>query len=149
MKIALRVLDPRLGRDYPLPRPSTEGSAGVDLRAMVGDPLTLAPGDVRLVPSGLAVHIADPGWAGVVLPRSGRGHEGLVLGNLVGLIDSDYQGEIRLSLWNRGGGAFVIEPGERIAQLVLVRVVQPEFEVVADFAASSRGEGGFGHSGRR
>jgi dUTP pyrophosphatase len=149
MKIALRVLDPRLGRDYPLPRPSTEGSAGVDLRAMVDAPLTLAPGDVRLVPSGLAVHIADPGWAGVVLPRSGRGHEGLVLGNLVGLIDSDYQGEIRLSLWNRGGGAFVIEPGERIAQLVLVRVVQPEFEVVADFAASSRGEGGFGHSGRR
>ena len=149
MKIALRVLDPRLGRDYPLPRPSTEGSAGVDLRAMVGDPLTLAPGDVRLVPSGLAVHIADPGWAGVVLPRSGRGHEGLVLGNLVGLIDSDYQGEIRLSLWNRGEATFVIEPGERIAQLVLVRVVQPEFEVVADFAASSRGEGGFGHSGRR
>jgi dUTP pyrophosphatase len=149
VKIALRVLDPRLGRDYPLPRPSTEGSAGVDLRAMVDAPLTLAPGDVRLVPSGLAVHIADPGWAGVVLPRSGRGHEGLVLGNLVGLIDSDYQGEIRLSLWNRGGGAFVIEPGERIAQLVLVRVVQPEFEVVADFAASSRGEGGFGHSGRR
>ena len=149
MKIALRVLDPRLGRDYPLPRPSTEGSAGVDLRAMVDAPLTLAPGDVRLVPSGLAVHIADPGWAGVVLPRSGRGHEGLVLGNLVGLIDSDYQGEIRLSLWNRGEAAFVIEPGERIAQLVLVRVVQPEFEVVADFAASSRGEGGFGHSGRR
>ncbi len=148
MNVALRILDPRLGRDYPLPGPTTEGSAGVDLRAMVDAPLTLAPDAVRLVPSGLAVHIADPGWAGVVLPRSGRGHQGLVLGNLVGLIDSDYQGEIRLSLWNRGTEALVIEPGERIAQLVLVRVAQPCFEVVTDFAATRRGEGGFGHSGR-
>lgn len=147
MRVLVRVLDPRLGRDYPLPRPATEGSAGVDLRAMLDAPLPLAPGDVRLIPSGIAVHIADPGWAGVVLPRSGRGHQGLVLGNLVGLIDSDYQGEIRLSVWNRGRETLVIEPGERVAQLVLVRVAVPDFEVVDGFAATRRGEGGFGHSG--
>jgi dUTP pyrophosphatase len=148
VKVALRVLDARLGRDYPLPTAATEGSAGVDLRAMIERPLTLRPGAVELVPSGLAVHIADPDWAGVVLPRSGLGHRGLVLGNLVGLIDSDYQGEIRLSLWNRGSAVLAIEPGERIAQLVLVRVARPEFEIVEDFVATRRGEGGFGHSGR-
>lgn len=148
MNVALRILDPRLGRDYPLPAPATEGSAGVDLRAMLDAPLVLEVGAVRLVPSGLAVHIADPEWAGLVLPRSGRGHQGLVLGNLVGLIDSDYQGEIRLSLWNRGTETLVIEPGERVAQLVLVRVARPLFTIVEDFAPSARGEGGFGHSGR-
>jgi dUTP pyrophosphatase len=148
VNVALRILDPRLGRDYPLPAPATEGSAGVDLRAMLDAPLVLEVGAVRLVPSGLAVHIADPEWAGLVLPRSGRGHQGLVLGNLVGLIDSDYQGEIRLSLWNRGTETLVIEPGERVAQLVLVRVARPLFTIVEDFAPSARGEGGFGHSGR-
>jgi dUTP pyrophosphatase len=148
VNVALRILDPRLGRDYPLPAPATEGSAGVDLRAMLDAPLVLEVGAVRLVPSGLAVHIADPEWAGLVLPRSGRGHQGLVLGNLVGLIDSDYQGEIRLSLWNRGTETLVIEPGERVAQLVLVRLARPLFTIVEDFARSARGEGGFGHSGR-
>lgn len=115
---------------------------------MLDEPRPLEPGEVALVSSGLAVHIADPGWAGVILPRSGLGHQGLVLGNLVGLIDSDYQGEIRVSLWNRGPAPLVIEPGERIAQLVLVRVVIPHFEIVEEFTATRRGEGGFGHSGR-
>jgi dUTP pyrophosphatase len=137
VNVALRILDPRLGRDYPLPAPATEGSAGVDLRAMLDAPLVLEVGAVRLVPSGLAVHIADPEWAGLVLPRSGRGHQGLVLGNLVGLIDSDYQGEIRLSLWNRGTETLVIEPGERVAQLVLVRLARPLFTIVEDFARSA------------
>ncbi|MCI6531192.1 MAG: dUTP diphosphatase [Mesosutterella sp.] len=146
MQIDLRILDPRI-RAY-LPRPATSGSAGVDLRAMLEQPLTLEPGQTELVRTGLAIHIADPGYAALVLPRSGLGHKhGIVLGNLVGLIDSDYQGELMISAWNRSGAAFTIEPFERLAQLVIVPVVQPEFHVVDSFEKSSRGEGGFGSTG--
>ncbi len=148
-KIQLKLLDPRLGREFPLPSYATDGSAGLDLRACVEAPLTLQPGDCELIPSGIALHIADPGLAAVVLPRSGLGHKhGIVLGNLVGLIDSDYQGQIFISVWNRGRDSFTIQPGERIAQLVLVPVVRAEFEQVEEFAPTARGEGGFGHSGR-
>lgn len=147
--IQLRVLDERIGNEFPLPKPETEGSAGVDLRACLAQPLTLDGGATELIPTGIAVHIADPGLAGVVLPRSGLGHRhGIVLGNLVGLIDSDYQGEILVSCWNRGRTSFTIEPGERIAQMVFVPIVRPVFEVVEAFASSARGSGGFGHSGR-
>ena len=147
--IQLKILDARLGREFPLPAYATDGSAGLDLRACLEAPLTLAPGDTELIPSGMALHIADPGLAAVVLPRSGLGHKhGIVLGNLVGLIDSDYQGQIYVSCWNRGADRFVINPGERIAQLVLVPVVQARFELVQEFAPSARGAGGFGHSGR-
>jgi deoxyuridine 5'-triphosphate nucleotidohydrolase len=145
----VRILDARVGAQFPLPAYATNGSAGLDLRACIDAPLTLAPGQTQLVPTGLAIHLDDPGLAAVILPRSGLGHKhGIVLGNLVGLIDSDYQGPLMVSLWNRGQNAFVIEPGERIAQLVVVPVVQVDLEVVNDFAASARGEGGFGHSGR-
>jgi dUTP pyrophosphatase len=148
-KIQLKILDPRIGRELPLPSYATDGSAGLDLRAVLDAALKLAPGDTSLIRTGLAIHIADPGLAAVILPRSGLGHKhGIVLGNLVGLIDSDYQGQLMVSCWNRGAQPFTVRPGERIAQLVMVPVVQVELEVVADFAASARGAGGFGHSGQ-
>lgn len=147
--LKVRILDARLGQTLPLPAYATEGSAGMDLRACLDAPLTLAPGQTQLVATGLAIHLDDPGLAALVLPRSGLGHKhGIVLGNLVGLIDSDYQGQLMVSVWNRGQSAFTIEPGERIAQLVVVPVVQVQLEVVDDFAGSARGAGGFGHSGR-
>lgn len=147
--IQLKILDPRVGRDLPLPAYATGGSAGLDLRALLDEPLSLAPGTTSLIRTGLAIHIEDPGLAAVILPRSGLGHKhGIVLGNLVGLIDSDYQGELMVSCWNRGQTLFVIEPGERIAQLVIVPVVRAEFELVSEFGSSERGTGGFGHTGR-
>ena len=147
--IRLKILDERLGDEFPLPDYATTGSAGVDLRACLDAPLVLEPGATELIPTGMAIHIGDPGLAAVLLPRSGLGHKhGIVLGNLVGLIDSDYQGQVYVSCWNRGSEAFTVRPGERIAQMVLVPVVQARFEVVEDFEASKRGEGGFGHSGR-
>ncbi|MDR2215777.1 MAG: dUTP diphosphatase [Nevskiaceae bacterium] len=148
-KLNVRVLDPRIGTTWPLPAYATAGSAGLDLRALLDAPLRLEPGATTLIPTGLAIHLDDPGLAAMILPRSGLGHKhGIVLGNLVGLIDSDYQGQLMVSCWNRGNVAFTIEPGERIAQLVVVPVVQVQLEVVEDFIASSRGGGGFGHSGR-
>jgi len=147
--IQLKVLDPRVGEQFALPAVATEGAAGVDLRACIDAPLALEPGATELIPTGIAVHIADPGLAAVLLPRSGLGHRhGIVLGNLVGLIDSDYQGPVMVSCWNRGGASFTIEPGERIAQMVFVPVEQVRFEVVDEFPATARGAGGFGHSGR-
>ena len=147
--IELKILDERLGREFPLPDYATAGSAGVDLRACVPAALTLEPGQTELIPSGMAIHIGDPSLAAVLLPRSGLGHKhGIVLGNLVGLIDSDYQGQVFVSCWNRGDTPFTIEPGERLAQMVLVPVVQARFEVVESFESSSRGAGGFGQSGR-
>ena len=147
--LQIRVLDPRIGREYPLPAYATTGSAGIDLRACIDTALELKPGDTQLIPSGIAIHLEDPGYAAVVLPRSGLGHKhGIVLGNLVGLIDSDYQGQIFVSVWNRGQTAFTIQPGERIAQLVILPVVQVDFEVVDAFTPSQRGAGGFGSSGR-
>jgi dUTP pyrophosphatase len=146
--LQVRILDSRIGRDYPLPQYATEGSAGVDLRACIDAPIELKPGDTHLIPSGIAIHLADPAYAAIVLPRSGLGHKhGIVLGNLVGLIDSDYQGQVFVSCWNRGQSTFTIQPGERIAQLVVVPVVQVEFEIVEEFTASDRGAGGFGSSG--
>lgn len=143
-----RILDPRLGQQWPLPHYATEGSAGMDLRAMLDAPLTLEPGQTELLPTGLAIHIADPGLAAMILPRSGLGHKhGIVLGNLVGLIDSDYQGQLMVSCWNRSHQTFNIEPGERIAQLVLVPVLQAKLEIVDSFDDSQRGAGGFGHTG--
>lgn len=143
-----KILDPRLGSDFPLPSYATPGSAGLDLRAMLQDDLTLEPGQTVLVPTGLSIHIADPGLAALILPRSGLGHKhGIVLGNLVGLIDSDYQGELMVSCWNRGNDSFTLKVGERLAQLVLVPVVQAHFELVNEFDNSERGAGGFGHSG--
>ena len=148
--VQLRTLDPRLGREIPLPEYATDGSAGLDLRACVDGPTTIGPGETRLVPTGLAIHIADPGYAAVIVPRSGLGHRhGIVLGNLVGLIDSDYQGEVLISCWNRGNEPYVVEPGERIAQLVVVPVARARFELVKEFAETKRGAGGFGHTGRR
>jgi dUTP pyrophosphatase len=148
-KIQLRILDPRLGRDFPLPDYATGGSAGVDLRACVDGDVTILPGQTLLVPTGMAIHIADPGLAAVILPRSGLGHKhGIVLGNLVGLIDSDYQGQLMVSCWNRSTEPFVLEPGARLAQMVIVPVVQVGFEVVHEFRASERGAGGFGHTGQ-
>lgn len=145
-----RILDPRLGREFPLPHYATPGSAGLDLRAMLEQDCLLEPGQTVLIPTGLSIHIADPGLAALVLPRSGLGHKhGIVLGNLVGLIDSDYQGELMVSCWNRGQSAFSIAVGERIAQLVLVPVIQAQFELVDAFDSSERGAGGFGHSGSR
>lgn len=147
-KIDVRVLDSRLGED--LPRYATAGSAGLDLRACVDAPMTLKPGETNLVPTGIAIHIDDPGFAALILPRSGLGHKhGIVLGNLVGLIDSDYQGQIFVSAWNRGQHEFTIQPLERIAQMIVVPVAQVEFNVVKDFNASDRGAGGFGHTGRK
>ncbi len=149
MKIALRILDPRLRGEFPLPAYATDGAAGLDLRACVDAPVTLAPGDTQLIRTGLAIHIGDPALAAVILPRSGLGHKhGIVLGNLVGLIDSDYQGELLVSCWNRGKESFNIQPGERIAQLVFVPVVRAHFDIVDEFDASNRGAGGFGHTGR-
>ena len=148
-RVQLRILDPRLGKEFPLPDYATAGSAGVDLRACVDEALTILPGQTVLVPTGMAIHIADPGLAAVILPRSGLGHKhGIVLGNLVGLIDSDYQGQLMVSCWNRGTTAFDLEPGVRLAQMVFVPVVQVAFEVVEEFGASDRGAGGFGHTGR-
>ena len=147
-RIQLRILDPRLGKDFPLPDYATAGSAGVDLRACVDAPLTILPGQTVLVPTGMAIHIDDPGLAAVILPRSGLGHKhGIVLGNLVGLIDSDYQGQLMVSCWNRGNDAFELEPGTRLAQMVFVPVVQVGFEIVNEFHATPRGVGGFGHTG--
>jgi dUTP diphosphatase len=147
--LKVRILDARLGREFPLPQYATGGSAGLDLRACLEAPLVLAAGSVELIATGLAIHLDDPGLAAVILPRSGLGHKhGIVLGNLVGLIDSDYQGQLMVSCWNRGAQPFTVRPGERIAQLVVVPVVQVQIEVVEDFAASQRGAGGFGHSGR-
>ena len=147
--VQLRILDSRIGREFPLPRYETRGAAGLDLRACIEVPARIAPGETRLVSSGIAIHIADPGLAAVVLPRSGLGHKhGIVLGNLVGLIDSDYQGPVGISVWNRGDEPFTIEPGDRIAQLVFLPVARARFEVVDEFAETERGEGGFGHSGR-
>jgi dUTP pyrophosphatase len=149
-RLQVRVLDARIGSEYPLPQYATSGSAGVDLRACIDAPLELKPGDTQLIPSGIAIHLSDPGYAAIVLPRSGLGHKhGIVLGNLVGLIDSDYQGQVFVSVWNRGRSTFTIQPGERIAQLVVVPVVQVEFEVVEEFTASDRGAGGFGSSGTK
>jgi dUTP pyrophosphatase len=146
--IKLRILDPRLGREFPLPAYATPGSAGLDLRACLDGPLVLGPGQTHLVPTGFAIHIDDPGLAAVLLPRSGLGHKhGIVLGNLVGLIDSDYQGQVFVSAWNRSPEPFTMNPGDRIAQMVIVPVVHARFEVVDEFAASERGSGGFGHSG--
>lgn len=149
-RIEYKILDPRIGEVFPLPTYATSGSAGMDLRACLDQALTLNPGDTQLIPTGLAIHIGDPSLAAVILPRSGLGHKhGVVLGNLVGLIDSDYQGQLMISCWNRGQQSFVIEPGERIAQMVFVPVLQVELAAVADFDQSARGAGGFGHSGRQ
>jgi len=148
-RLKARILDSRLGSEFPLPAYATDGSAGIDLRACLDEPLTLEPGQTELLPTGLAIHIGDPSLAAMILPRSGLGHKhGIVLGNLVGLIDSDYQGQLMVSCWNRGNTTFTVKPGERIAQLVLVPVVQADFEIVDSFEESDRGEGGFGHSGR-
>jgi len=149
-KIDIKILDPRIGKEFPLPAYATPGSAGLDLRAILDTAVELHPGETTLLPTGLAIHIADTNLAAVILPRSGLGHKhGIVLGNLVGLIDSDYQGQLMVSVWNRGQTNFTIEPGERIAQMVFVPVVQAEFNLVEDFTSSERGEGGFGHSGRQ
>jgi len=146
--LQVKVLDPRVGQEFPLPHYATPGSAGLDLRACLDAPLTVAPGETHLIPTGIAIHLDDPRLAAVLLPRSGLGHKhGIVLGNLVGLIDSDYQGQVMVSCWNRGSAAFTIAPGERIAQMVIVPVVQVNFEVVEQFTESHRGAGGFGSSG--
>ncbi|TAK55821.1 MAG: dUTP diphosphatase [Gammaproteobacteria bacterium] len=148
-RLKVRVLDARIGNEIPLPAYATGGSAGLDLRACLDGPVVLEPGQTQLVPTGLAIHLDDPGLAAVLLPRSGLGHKhGIVLGNLVGLVDSDYQGQVMVSVWNRGSHPFTIEPGERIAQMVIVPVVQVELELVPEFTASTRGTGGFGSSGR-
>lgn len=146
--IELKILDPRIGTEYPLPAYATLGSAGLDLRALLDAPLELKPGETFLIPTGIAIHIGDANLCATILPRSGLGHKhGIVLGNLVGLIDSDYQGQLMVSTWNRGTDTFTIQPGDRIAQLVFMPVVQADFSLVLDFDQSERGEGGFGHSG--
>lgn len=148
--LQVKVIDPRIGDSIPFPEYATLGSAGLDLRACLDSPLTLHPGETQLIPTGLAIYIEDPQLAAMILPRSGLGHKhGIVLGNLVGLIDSDYQGELMVSCWNRGKDNFTIDVGERIAQLVLVPVVQAQFDIVTEFVATDRGTGGFGHSGRQ
>lgn len=147
-QIELKILDPRVGQEIPLPEYATSGSAGMDLRVCLDEPLTLEPGQTELLPTGIAIYLNDPTLAATILPRSGLGHKhGLVLGNLVGLIDSDYQGELKVSLWNRSQKAYTIQPGERVAQLVIIPVVQAQFNVVEQFDQSVRGDGGFGHSG--
>ena len=147
-KIKLKILDSRIGNEYPLPSYATDGSAGLDLRACVEQPMSLSPGETKLIATGISIHIGDPSLAAVILPRSGLGHKhGIVLGNLVGLIDSDYQGPLMVSAWNRGQQEFQIEAGDRIAQLVFVPIVQAAFEVVTEFTESQRGSGGFGHTG--
>ena len=149
-QIELKILDPRLGKNFPLPAYATPGSAGLDLRACLDEALTLQPGETQLIPTGLAIHIADPKLCATILPRSGLGHKhGIVLGNLVGLIDSDYQGQLMVSMWNRSQEPFEIQPGDRIAQLVFLPVIQASFSIVAEFEGSERGEGGFGSSGRQ
>ena len=146
--LEVRILDPRVGREFPMPEYATAGSAGLDLRACIDAPLALEPGAATLIPTGLAIHLGDPGLAAVLLPRSGLGHKhGVVLGNLVGLIDSDYQGQLMVSCWNRGQSPYTVAPGERIAQMVVVPVVQVDLEIVDDFVESRRGAGGFGSSG--
>jgi dUTP pyrophosphatase len=146
--VKLRILDPRIGKEFPLPARATAGSAGMDLRACIGATMTLAPGTCELIPTGISIYIGDPDLAAVLLPRSGLGHKnGIVLGNLVGLIDSDYQGPLMVSVWNRSSTAFTINPGDRIAQMIFVPVVQVTFDVVEDFSATTRGAGGFGSSG--
>lgn len=148
-KLQVKVLDSRIGDTIPMPEYATSGSAGLDLRACLDEATILNPGETKLIKTGLSVYIEDPSLAGIILPRSGLGHKhGIVLGNLVGLIDSDYQGELMVSCWNRGNTPFTIEIGERLAQFVLVPVVQAQFEVVSDFTETERGTGGFGHSGR-
>ena len=148
-RIDLKILDKRVGIDFPLPAYETPGSAGMDLRACLDDAIQLESGQTELIPTGIAIHIADPGLAATILPRSGLGHKhGIVLGNLVGLIDSDYQGQLYVSVWNRSGNSFTIQPGERIAQLVVIPVVQASFNLVDEFSTSERGEGGFGHTGK-
>lgn len=148
--IELKILDPRVGTDFPLPAYATPGSAGLDLRACLDAPLELAPGETKLLPTGIAIHIGDPSLCATILPRSGLGHKhGIVLGNLVGLIDSDYQGQLMVSCWNRGTELFTVQPGERIAQLMILPVVQAQFTLVDEFDQSERGEGGFGSSGRQ
>jgi len=148
--VKLRILDPRIGREFPLPAHATPGSAGMDLRACLEAPLVLPPGGAELIPTGISIYVEDPGLAALLLPRSGLGHKsGIVLGNLVGLIDSDYQGPLMVSCWNRGSASFTVQPGDRIAQLVIVPVVHVNFDVVRDFAATERGSGGFGSSGHR
>ena len=147
--IELKILDPRIGDSIPLPHYATDGSAGMDMRACIDEPLTVAPGETVLVPTGLAIHVADRSLAAVLLPRSGLGHKhGLVLGNLTGLIDSDYQGQVFISCWNRSQTSYEVQPAERIAQMVFVPVEQVELKVVDEFDASDRGAGGFGHSGK-
>ncbi len=146
--IQLKILDPRIGKEFPLPAYATPGSAGMDLRACLDQPYTLAANETILIPTGLAIHIADPHMAAFILPRSGLGHkQGLVLGNLVGLIDSDYQGALQISCWNRSKAPYTIKPGERIAQMVIIPILRAVFEVVTEFTSTERGEGGFGHSG--
>jgi dUTP pyrophosphatase len=147
--IQLKILDARIGSEFPLPDYATDGSAGIDMRACLDAPLELRSGDTHLLPTGIAIYIGDPGLAAVLLPRSGLGHKhGIVLGNLVGLIDADYQGQVFVSCWNRSGQSFTIQPGERVAQMVFVPIVRTHFEVVESFQESARGAGGFGHSGR-
>ena len=146
--VAMKILDPRLGDSIPLPQAATAGSAGMDLRAALEQPLTLAPGESALVPSGIAIHIDDPGWCALIVPRSGLGHKhGLVLGNLIGVIDADYQGPLMISCWNRGHAPYTIEVGDRIAQLLLLPVAQARMNIVSAFAPSQRGDGGFGSTG--
>ncbi|MDH5325450.1 MAG: dUTP diphosphatase [Gammaproteobacteria bacterium] len=148
-KIQLQILDPRIGKDIPLPEYATSGSAGMDLRACLDEALEIKPGDTHLIPTGIAIHIGEAGLAAVLLPRSGLGHKhGIVLGNLTGLIDSDYQGQLFVSCWNRGKEPFTVNPGERIAQMVFVPVVQAQFDIVDSFDESHRGAGGFGHTGK-
>ena len=148
-KVQLKILDSRIGDEFPLPHYATDGAAGMDMRACIDEPIALAPGKTELIPTGIAIHMADPNIAAVLLPRSGLGHKhGIVLGNLTGLIDSDYQGQVFVSVWNRGSDTFTVEVGERIAQMVFVPVVQAAFEVVDEFEASDRGAGGFGSTGR-
>ncbi len=148
VKIELKVLDERLGKEFPLPQYETLGSAGLDLRACVAEPLIIAPSEVKLIPTGIAIHIKDHTLAATILPRSGLGHKhGIVLGNLIGLIDSDYQGPLMISCWNRGDSEYIVSPGERIAQLVILPIIRAEFDLVSDFQQSTRGEGGFGSTG--
>lgn len=148
-RIEVKILDKRVGTEIPLPEYATDGSAGLDLRACLEQDIELAPGETQLIPTGLAIHISDPSMAAMILPRSGLGHKhGIVLGNLVGLIDSDYQGQLFISCWNRGSDSFTISVGERIAQLIIVPVVLAEFDIVEEFDVSERAEGGFGHTGR-
>ena len=148
-QVDVKILDERIGQSIPLPKYETSGSAGMDLRACLDEPLTIEPGETQLIGTGIAMYIGDPGYAATILPHSGLGHKhGLVLGNLVGLIDSDYQGELKVSCWNRSNKAYTIEPGDRIAQLVILPVVQASMNIVDEFEESDRGEGGFGHSGR-